>query len=92
VRLFGAAVGEALRILSDVWRAQRIHVVVIAPVSACFRLGQKLQARNQPVIRLYERAPNVNGNVGAPRPFLPTIDILSDTVRLPDGTHSVSLL
>lgn len=92
LRLFGVAVGHALRILTDEWRVQRIHVVAVAPASACFRFGQKLQARNQAAIRLYERAPAGASETPAPRPFMPTIDILSDAVRLPGGTHSIALL
>uniref|UniRef100_E1TJ83 SMODS-associated and fused to various effectors domain-containing protein n=1 Tax=Burkholderia sp. (strain CCGE1003) TaxID=640512 RepID=E1TJ83_BURSG len=92
LRLFGVAVGQALRILADEWRVQRIHVVAVAPASACFRFGQKLQARNQAAIRLYERAPAGVSGTPAPRPFMPTIDISSDAVRLPGGTHSIALL
>ncbi len=92
LQLFGVTVGEALRILSDKWRARRIHVLLIAPASACFRFGQKLQARNQSAISLYERTPTSSGATGGARPFAPTIDILSDAVRLPDGTHSFALL
>lgn len=92
LQLFGAAVGEALRILSDKWRTRRIHVVLVAPASACFRFGQKLQARNQSAILLYERTPTSEAAGPVSRPFAPAIDIVSDAVRLPDGTHSFALL
>lgn len=92
LQLFGVAVSEALRILNDMWRPQRIHIVLVAPASACFRFGQKLQARNQCATLLYERTPTSGATGPVSRPFAPTIEILSDAVRLPDGTHAVALL
>ncbi len=55
LELFGVAVDHALQLLQDQWRALRIHLVVVAPITACVRIGQKMQARCQPDFVLYER-------------------------------------
>lgn len=55
LELFGLAVDDALQKLQDQWRVSKIHLVVIAPITACVRIGQKMQARCQPDFILYER-------------------------------------
>lgn len=92
LRLAGVAFGEALRVVFDEWRVKRVHVITVAPASACFRLGQKLQARSQAQVRFYERTPTSPSCGSGTRPFVPTIDVLSDAVKLPDGSATVSLL
>jgi hypothetical protein len=54
LELFGAKLDETIRILQDQWKVQRIHIFVGAPAAACFRVGQKMQARNQATYVCYE--------------------------------------
>jgi hypothetical protein len=77
--LVGRAIDAALRTLQEEWRVRTIHLVVIAPTTACVRTGQKLQARHHADVVLYERRP-----VPAPArgPFEPTIRISSIEVTL----------
>ncbi len=53
--LFGLKLDEALRILQDEWRVRTVHLIVVAPTTACFKTGQKMQARHQADFILYER-------------------------------------
>lgn len=86
LELAGKAFDRALQKIQDAWRVQRIHLLVIAPSSACVRLGQKFQARHHRPFMLYERSPsNTPETFG---PFVPTIEIGATEVRLP-GTDSV---
>lgn len=86
LELAGKAFDAALQKIQDAWRVQRIHLVTIAPSSACVRLGQKFQARHHRPVVLYERSPtNVPTTFG---PFVSTIEIGATEVRLP-GTDSV---
>ncbi len=57
LELLGRAIDDALATLQDEWRVRRIHVVPIAPTTACFRLGQKLQARYHADVVIHERRP-----------------------------------
>ena len=75
LELFGAKLDEAIRILQDKWKVQRIHLFVGAPASTCFRAGQKMQARNQATYVCYET------DRGFGSPFKQTIEI-SSTVAL----------
>jgi len=87
--LLGVAVGEALRRIQDQWRIRTVHVVVIAPTTACFRLGQKMQARHQPDFILYERRPGTTpGSRGA---FEPTIRISSTAAALVSTGTSIDI-
>ncbi|MDM0103035.1 SAVED domain-containing protein [Variovorax sp. J22G73] len=87
--LLAVKIDEALRLLQDIWRVERIHCVLIAPASACVLFGQKLQARHHAPVRLYERERTL---LGAPQrgAFVPTIDILPAQVSLPDSSASIS--
>lgn len=79
----------ALRQLQDEWRVRRIHLVAVAPASACVLLGQKLQARHHSSVVVYERK---RVSPGQPRgPFVPTIEIGQSEVKLAGTTHQVSL-
>lgn len=89
LELAGKAFDAALQKIQDEWRVRRFHLVVIAPSSACMRLGQKLQARHQPSVVLYERQPVDDPNVRGP--FVPTIEISSTHVRLPGTTTFLDL-
>lgn len=79
LELFGAKLDEAIRILQDQWKIQRIHLFVGAPASACFRIGQKMQARNQAIYVCYE----TDRGVGSA--FKQTIEISSTAVSGPSG-------
>ncbi len=72
---FGLALDSALRTVQDEWRALTVNLVVIAPITACVRLGQKMQARCQPDFVLYERAATAGRGS-----FLPTVRITSQHV------------
>jgi hypothetical protein len=81
LELFGLAVDDALQMLQDQWRALKIHLVVIAPITACVRIGQKIQARCQADFVLYERDTST-GTMGR-GPFVSTIAITpQSTVHL----------
>lgn len=77
LELFGLAVDEALQKLQDQWRASKIHLVAIAPITACVRMGQKMQARCQPDFILYER--DTSTGAKGRGPFAPTIAITPQT-------------
>lgn len=79
LELFGAKLDEAIRILQDQWKVPRIHLFVGAPASACFRVGQKMQARNQATYVCYET------DRGFGSPFKQTIEISSTVVSGPGG-------
>jgi hypothetical protein len=81
---FGRVLDQALRQIQDTWGAKKIHLFVGAPSSACFRVGQKMQARHQATFVCHE-AEQGKG------PFLPTIEITSDRVLLPKTGKSVEL-
>ncbi|MFM0718232.1 SAVED domain-containing protein [Paraburkholderia strydomiana] len=83
--LISQRLGEAVRVLQDDWRVKRVHVFIGAPASVCFKLGQKLQARNQAIYRCYE---SEHGASGA---FLPTIEIDSKEVRSVKTMESLRL-
>lgn len=79
LELFGAKLDEAIRKLQDHWKVQRIHLFVGAPASACFRLGQKMQARNHATYICYE----TDRGIGSA--FKQTIEISSTAVAGPSG-------
>lgn len=82
---FALAIEQAIRTLQDQWRVSTVHLFVGAPASACFRLGQKLQARNHSEVICYESTP------GANTPFLPTIAI-RNTAAEELQTHQLIVL
>lgn len=85
----GRAIGEALQLLQDSWRVRTIHLVVVAPTTACFRLGQKMQARHHADFVLYERLPATEpGKSGR---FAPTIHIRSQQAVLATTGAAVSI-
>jgi hypothetical protein len=89
LELLGRAVDLALRKLQDEWRMLRVHLVVIAPVSACFRVGQKMQARHHAQFILYERRPSTT--LGARGEFERTIAISPTEVTLLSTGESTSI-
>lgn len=78
LELFGLAIDDALQKLQDQWRASKVHLLVIAPITACVRIGQKMQARCQPGFILYERDTST-GTAGRGA-FVSTIAITSKAV------------
>lgn len=87
--LLGRALDSALRTLQENWRLRTIHVVAIAPATACVRTGQKLQARHHADVVLYERKPSATP--GTRGPFEPTIRISSTEVTLLSTGESTSI-
>lgn len=74
LELFGAKLDEAIRILQDQYKVERIHLFVGAPAAACFRVGQKMQARNQATYICHET------DRGFGSSFKQTIEISSTAV------------
>ena len=89
LELFGRAVDQALQKLQDEWRVRTVHLVVIAPVTACFRVGQKMQARHHADFVLYERRPSTTP--GARGEFAKTIAISPTEVTLLSTGESTSI-
>ena len=83
---FATAIEEAIRKLQDRWRVKKVHLIVGVPASACFRLGQKLQARHHATVVCYEALP------GAGAPFKETIEIANDKVTELQTGQSIALL
>ncbi len=75
LQLFGLTLDSALRTVQDQWRASTVNLVVIAPITACVRVGQKMQARCQPDFVLYERVATAGRGS-----FTPTVRITSQHV------------
>ena len=74
----GEAIDSAYKKIQDEWRLQKVHLIMVAPTTACVRLGQKMQARHHADFILYERKPGT-GNKG---PFEPSIQIGAKKVSL----------
>lgn len=74
----GEEIDNAYKKIQDEWRLQKVHLIMVAPTTACVRLGQKMQARHHADFILYERKPGT-GNKG---PFEPTIQIGAKKVSL----------
>ncbi|MDY7508799.1 SAVED domain-containing protein [Ralstonia wenshanensis] len=79
------ALEHAIRRLQDEWRVERVHLFIGAPASACFRIGQKLQARHHAAFVCYETLP------GGGTPFLPTIEISNTEVEELQSHQVISL-
>lgn len=79
LELVGVKLDEAIRILQDQWKVERIHLFVGAPAAACFRVGQKMQARNQAIFVCYETDRGIGST------FKKTIEISSTVVSGPSG-------
>jgi hypothetical protein len=63
--------GQAIAKLQDEWRLERVHLIIGAPASVAFKIGQKLQARHQADFVCYESETGGKPNAA----FLPTITI-----------------
>jgi hypothetical protein len=84
LELFGLAVDDALQMLQDQWRVTSVHLLAIAPITACVRIGQKMQARCQPDFVLYER--KTTGEGAQLDSFISTIRIApQDVIYLQTG-------
>ena len=89
LELLGRAIDTALHKLQDEWRVSRVHLVVIAPATACFRVGQKMQARHHAEFVLYERRPSATASGRGE--FEKTIAISSTEVTLLSTGESTSI-
>lgn len=89
LELLGRALDDVFRKLHDQWRIRKVHLVVIAPVAACLRIGQKMQARHHADFVLYERLPSTTP--ASPGSFVETIEISSTKVRLVTTTDSIDI-
>ena len=85
LELFGRALDNALRRIQDEWKVRRIHLFVGAPATACFRIGQKMQARNQATFVCHETGRGIGS------PFKATIEISSNAVVEPVCGQSITL-
>ncbi|HDR9355959.1 TPA: SAVED domain-containing protein [Burkholderia vietnamiensis] len=84
--LLSRVLQEAVQRLQDDWKVKKVHLFIGAPASACFKLGQKLQARNHAAVVCYESLP------GSGTPFKPTIVISNDKVEEVQTGSGISLL
>lgn len=75
---------ESLRRLQGDCQVQEIHMVIVAPVSVVFSIGQALQPGNHLPITVYQR-------VNSTKPFEPAIKIFSDKVENADGGPTISI-
>lgn len=75
---------EGLRRFQGDSQVQEIHIVVVAPVSVVFSIGQALQPGNHLPITVYHR-------VNSSKPFEPAIKIFSDKVENADGEPMISI-
>jgi hypothetical protein len=89
LELLGRAIDDVLAKMQDKWGIRRIHLIPIAPATACFRLGQKLQARHHANVAIYERRPSTTQ--GQPGEFAMTIEISSTKVTLLSTGESASI-
>lgn len=90
LEIFGRTLDQALTKLQDEWRVNRVHLVVIAPTTACLRIGQKMQARRHALFILYERLPGAT--TGQRGEFVPTISISPIEVTLLSTGMSISIV
>lgn len=78
--LLGKVIDEAYRVLQDSWHIKTVHLIVVAPATACVRVGQKMQARNHSDFILYERNPAAEN-----KSFQQTIAITSTNIKHGSG-------
>lgn len=77
---------HAIKKLQDEWRVKKVHLFIGAPASACFKVGQKLQARHHAMFVCYETLPG-NGSS-----FMPTIEISNSEVKELQSDYAISLV
>ena len=70
---FSAVAANALKHVTDVLRAKKIHVIGLAPASSLFRFGQMLQAGHHPDCTIYDHPDLKTG-------FLPALFISGEQV------------
>lgn len=75
---------ESLRRLQGDFKVQEIHMIIVAPVSVAFSIGQALQAGNHPPITIFHR-------VNSTQPFKPAFKIFGDRVENADGGPAISI-
>ncbi|EKG91964.1 hypothetical protein VCHE16_0114 [Vibrio paracholerae HE-16] len=52
----GYVIDDVVKLIQDEWRINNAQIIPLAPTTACFKLGQKMQARCQPEYTIYERS------------------------------------
>ncbi|QTQ37545.1 Uncharacterized protein ToN1_34270 [Aromatoleum petrolei] len=82
---FATAAEQAIQKLQDQWHVKKVHLFIGAPASACFKVGQKLQARHHAVFVCYE------ASLGSGAPFLPTIEISNSRVEELQSNQTILL-
>jgi len=85
IDLVSDRLGDAVRTMQDEWGVKLVHLFVCAPASVCFKLGQKMQARNQATFRCYESKSGPKGK------FIPTIEIDGREARIVNSSVSLEL-
>lgn len=80
LELLGISIDRAYRLLQEDWRVKKVHLLAIAPTTACVRIGQKMQARHHAEFELYERHHAAPG-----KPFLATVRITSTHLHHASG-------
>jgi len=84
----GSAIDSIYRKIQDEWRIRKVHLFIIAPTTACIRIGQKMQARHHSDFILYERKPSIGGIRGS---FEATIKISSTKVTLVSNSEQLEI-
>lgn len=75
---------ESLRRLQGDIQVKEVHMVIVAPVSVVFSIGQALQSGNHLPTTVYHR-------VNSTKPFEPAIRIFSEKVENADGGPPISI-
>ncbi|EEF26282.1 conserved hypothetical protein [Ricinus communis] len=75
---------DGFRRLQGDFQVKEIHLIIVAPVSVAFSIGQALQPGNHLPITVFHR-------VNATRPFESAIKISSDKVENADGAPVISI-
>lgn len=81
----GQKLEQAIKTLQDEWKVKKVHLIVGAPSSACFKLGQKMQAGYHAIYRCYETTGGPSGK------FAATIEIHNTEVVSADSTATLDL-
>lgn len=88
LELLGNAIDSIYRKIQDEWRIRKVHLFIIAPTTACIRIGQKMQARHHSDFTIYERKPSIGGVRGG---FEATIQISSTKVTLVSNSEQLEI-
>lgn len=84
LELIMTTIRESLRRLQGDFQVHEVHLLIVAPVSVAFSIGQALQAGNHLPTTVFHR-------VNASKPFEPAFKIFSNRVENADGAPTVSV-